>query len=127
MATIKPDLLYTSEHEWAKVESGTVTIGITDFAQGALGDIVFVEIPKVGAKINKGKAFGVVESIKSVSDLYAPIDGEVIERNSALEENPQMLNQDPYNNWMIKIRTSQDMKAAGLLTADQYKNHCENQ
>ena len=127
MATIKDGLLYTADHEWAKIAGETVTVGITDFAQGALGDIVFVEIPAVGTKLTKGKAFGVVESIKSVSDLYSPLDGEVIEANKNLENNPQLLNEDPYQNWMIKIRTPKVSAPSDLLTPEQYKGHCENQ
>ena len=119
------DLKYTAEHEWGRLEGETLTIGITDFAQSALGDIVFVELPEVGATLDKNATFGVVESIKSVSDLYSPISGEVLEINDSLPEGPEALNSDPYGSWMIKIKISDDSQIQELLSASDYVKHCE--
>jgi len=107
MATNIPgNLKYTKEHEWTLIEGDTVTIGITDFAQSALGDIVFLEVPEVGTHLNAGATFGVVESIKSVSDLYSPITGEVVARNSDLEGSPEKINDDAYGSWLIKVKAN---------------------
>lgn len=118
---IPSDLTYTKEHEWAKIQGDVATIGITDFAQNALGDIVFVELPQVGSKLSQGATFGVVESIKSVSDLYAPLEGEVIEVNSALEGTPEEINQAPYESWIAKIKLSEPSQVSALLSAAQYQ------
>ena len=115
---------YTKEHEWALVEGDTVTVGITDFAQSALGDIVFLEVPEVGAEIKTGSTFGVVESIKSVSDLYAPITGEVVARNSDVESSPEKINQEPYGSWLIKVKMKNSSEINNLLTAEQYREFC---
>lgn len=124
---IPENLAYTAEHEWAKIEhKDTVIIGITDFAQSALGDIVYVELPEVGKKLSKGSPFGVVESIKSVSDLYSPITGEVIEVNSELESQPELCNKDAYSAWMIRVRMANPSEAADLLSSKQYAEHCTN-
>ncbi len=96
MSTVPADLKYTKEHEWAKVEGDRVRVGITDFAQAQLGDVVFVELPKAGARLSSMKTFGVVESVKAVSDLYAPLSGEVLEVNAELAKKPELVNQDPY-------------------------------
>lgn len=117
---IPNDLIYTKEHEWAKIEGNVATIGITDFAQNALGDIVFVELPQVGTTLGKGTTFGVVESIKSVSDLYAPIDGEVLEVNSALEGTPEEINQKPYESWIIKMKFTDPAQTQDMLSPDKY-------
>tara|TARA_R110000868_G_scaffold132566_4_gene343753 strand:- start:10996 stop:11382 length:387 start_codon:yes stop_codon:yes gene_type:complete len=124
---IPNDLKYTSDHEWAKIENNIATIGITDFAQNALGDIVFVELPQVGTTLDKGATFGVVESIKSVSDLYAPLDGEVIEVNSALESSPEDINQNPYESWIVKVQFNKPEQAQELLSADKYTEVVEAQ
>jgi glycine cleavage system H protein len=125
---IPAELKYTEEHEWVLIEGDTVAIGVTDFAQSSLGDIVFVEIPEVGTQLNKGDAFGVVESIKSVSDLYAPVSGEVIESNGELDSQPELCNSEPYTGaWMLKIKLSSHDELESLMTPDQYKQHCENQ
>tara|TARA_R110000868_G_scaffold100128_1_gene275345 strand:+ start:10458 stop:10844 length:387 start_codon:yes stop_codon:yes gene_type:complete len=124
---IPNDLKYTSDHEWAKIDNDVATIGITDFAQNALGDIVFVELPQVGATLDKGATFGVVESIKSVSDLYAPVDGEVLEVNSALESSPEDINQNPYESWIVKIQLKNPKQAQELLSADKYTEVVEAQ
>ena len=121
---ILPNLYYTNEHEWMKVEDNIATIGITDYAQHALGDVVFVELPAVGEQLVAGDAFGVVESIKSVSDLYGPISGEVIEKNGAVENQPDLCNTSPYHQaWMVKVRVS-GMLPEKLMSAEQYRLYC---
>ncbi len=116
------DLKYTKEHEWVKDNGdGTATIGITDFAQGELGDIVFVELEEAGFEFSQDDTFGTVEAVKTVSDLYAPVDGEVLELNEELEDNPEIVNDDPYGDgWMIKIKVSDPSQLEGLLSADEY-------
>jgi glycine cleavage system H protein len=115
------DRRYTSEHEWIKPEAEHYVVGITAFAQDQLGDIVYVELPKVGDHIEAGKAFGVIESVKTASDLYAPISGEVVEVNPELVEQPQNVNDDPYERgWMVKIRAADASEVERLLTADEY-------
>lgn len=117
------DLKYTKEHEWIRDNGdGTVTIGITDFAQGELGDIVFVELEDVGSEFGQDDTFGTVEAVKTVSDLFAPIDGEVTELNEALEDNPELVNDDPYGEgWMIKMKVADASQLDGLLSADDYQ------
>lgn len=117
---IPANLKYTKEHEWALVEGDTVTVGITDFAQSALGDIVFLEVPEVGTDLKSGSTFGVVESIKSVSDLYAPITGEVTAKNSDLEGSPEKINSAPYESWLIKVKIKDQNELGNLLSAEQY-------
>jgi glycine cleavage system H protein len=115
------DRRYTSEHEWIKPEGDHYVVGITSFAQDQLGDIVYVELPKVGDHIEAGSSFGVIESVKTASDLYAPITGEVLEVNSELIDQPQAVNDDPYaTGWMIKIRAADPDEVEKLLTAEQY-------
>ena len=127
MATNIPgNLKYTKEHEWALLEGDTVTVGITDFAQSALGDIVFVEVPDVGSDLKLGSTFGVVESIKSVSDLYSPITGEVIAKNSDIEGSPEKINQDAYGSWLIKVKIKDDSEINKLMTAEQYQEFCNS-
>lgn len=117
---IPADLLYTKDHEWIKIENDIATIGVTDFAQGELGDIVYVEIETVGESFESGDVFGTVEAVKTVSDLFMPLSGEVIEFNEALESSPETVNSDPYGDgWMIKVKISD--KGDALLTADEYK------
>jgi glycine cleavage system H protein len=125
MSLIPETLKYTKEHEWAKIEGNVVTIGITDFAQSSLGDIVFVELPATGATITKGKTFGVVESIKSVSDLYAPISGKVLARNDSVVSTPESLNQDAYSSWMLKIEMQNPADAQELLSPADYTKICQ--
>ncbi len=125
MATnIPANLKYTKEHEWALVEGNTVTVGITDFAQSALGDIVFLEVPEVGTHLKAGSTFGVVESIKSVSDLYAPLTGEVTAKNGDLEGSPEKINEDAYGSWLIKVKIENEAELKNLLTAEQYQEFC---
>jgi len=116
------DYKYTKEHEWIKAEEKNATIGITHYAQESLGDIVFVELPKVGAQVNAGKTFGTVESVKAVSDLFAPISGQVVEVNGALAKAPEIVNQDPYGKgWMIVVKPSHHGEWDHLLTSVQYE------
>lgn len=122
MANVPADLKYTREHEWAKVDGDRARIGITAFAQEQLGDVVFVELPKVGAKVTVMKTFGVVESVKAVSDLFAPVSGEVVEVNDALPKSPELVNTDPYGKgWMLVIRMSSPKDVDGLLSAADYQ------
>ena len=115
------DFKYTKEHEWIKAEGEHYVVGITAFAQDQLGDIVYVELPKVGDVLEAGKQFGVIESVKTASDLYAPVSGEVVEVNSALVDQPQSVNDDPYEaGWMIKVQARDASAVDTLLTAEQY-------
>jgi len=124
MANVPRDLKYTREHEWAKPESDRVRVGITAYAQEQLGDVVFVELPKVGAKVTAAKNFGVVESVKAVSDLFAPVSGEVAEVNGELTQKPETVNQDPYGKgWMIVVKPSSKAEWDQLLTAQQYEEY----
>jgi glycine cleavage system H protein len=128
MNTTPENLLYTKEHEWIKVEGDHATIGITDFAQNALGDIVFVELPEIGENYTANDTFGVVESIKSVSDLFIPVSGEVVERNDSLEDTPELCNQSAYDQaWMIKVKMSDLSEKDGLMSAAQYSEFCASQ
>ncbi len=117
---IPEGLLYTKDHEWVKIDGSTATVGITDFAQSELGDIVYVDITTVGQDIAEHEIFGTVEAVKTVSDLYMPIAGKVLEVNPALDKNPEKVNEDPYGDgWMIKVEVSGE--SSNLLTAAQYK------
>lgn len=119
---IPADLKYTPDHEWIRVEGDVAVVGITDFAQGELGDVVFVEIETVGEELEKGETFGTVEAVKTVSDLFMPVGGEVLEMNEALADEPELVNKDPYNTgWMIKIKISDVSELEGLLSADSYE------
>ena len=122
------ELKYTEEHEWVLVEDDIVTIGITDFAQDSLGDVVFVELPEVGATLEAGKPFGVVESVKAVSDIYAPVSGEVVEVNEELPDAPETINTSPYEDgWMIKVKLSDKSQLDDLLDADEYQDFIEEE
>ena len=122
MTNVPTDLKYTREHEWAKQEGARVRVGITAYAQEQLGDVVFVELPKLCAKVTAKKPFGVVESVKAVSDLFAPVSGEVVEANGELPNKPETVNQDPYGRgWMIVIAPSNKGEWEALLTAAQYE------
>lgn len=119
--SLPQDLRYTKEHEWVKVEGNTVRIGITDFAQSELGDIVFVELPEVGTELQENEPFGSVESVKTVSELYAPISGKVVEINEDLEDSPELVNESPYDKaWMIVIEPTDMSKVDELLSAEDY-------
>ena len=122
---IPEDLQYTKSHEWVRIEGDTATIGITDHAQDELGDLVFVELPEEGDTFDAGESFGTVESVKAVSDLYAPVGGEVVEVNSALEDAPENINEDPYGEgWIVKLRTTDE---ADLLSPEEYEKVVEEE
>ncbi|HLR18575.1 MAG TPA: glycine cleavage system protein GcvH [Staphylococcus sp.] len=119
--TVPSEFKYSKEHEWVKVEGNTVTIGITEYAQGELGDIVFVELPEADDDINEGETFGSVESVKTVSELYAPVTGKVVESNEELEDSPEFVNESPYEKaWMVKVELSDLDQLDDLLSAEQY-------
>ena len=121
------ELKYTSEHEWAVVEQGDrVRVGITDFAQDALGDVVYVEVPEEGTEVKAGEPFGEVESTKSVSDIYSPVTGTVVERNTALSDSPELVNQEPYGQgWLVVIQMSDASELDGLMDASAYRKGLE--
>ena len=126
MSDIPKDLLYTEDHEYLKPtgDAGVVAIGITDYAQGELGDIVFIELPKVGAKFKKHDVFGTIEAVKAVSELYAPVSGEVVEVNSRLDGEPALVNSAPYGDgWMVKVRLKDAGEKSALMSADAYSAH----
>jgi glycine cleavage system H protein len=123
--SVPGDLQYTKSHEWVRTEGDTATVGITEHAQDELGDVVFVELPDEGATFDAGESFGTVESVKAVSDLYAPVGGEVVEINSALNDAPEKINEDPYGEgWIVKLRTSGD---ADLLSPEEYEKVLEEE
>ena len=120
--TLPKNLKYTSEHEWISVEGEVATVGITSFAQGELGDIVFIEIETEGETLEKGGTFGTIEAVKTVSDLFMPVGGEVLEINPVLESSPELVNKDPYGEgWLIKISITNPAELDGLLSAEQYQ------
>jgi glycine cleavage system H protein len=122
------DLKYTEQHEWARVEGNVVRVGITDFAQDALGDVVYVDVPELGTSVEAGEPFGEVESTKSVSDVYAPVTGRVIERNAELADSPQLVNESPYGDgWMIAIEATDPSQLEGLLEAAAYRGFTERE
>ena len=124
MANVPGDLFYTEEHEYVRKSGDTVEIGITDYAQGELGDIVYIELPKVGSKFGKHDVFGTIEAVKAVSELFAPISGEVVAINERLDKEPALVNSDPYGaGWMIKVRPSSASELDGLMKADAYTAH----
>jgi len=116
------ELKYTKDHEWIRIEGDLAFVGITDFAQGELGDVVFVEIETVGETLEKEEVFGTIEAVKTVSDLFMPLSGEILELNPLLEETPDVVNKDPYGKgWMVKVKISDPSEAGDLLSAEQYK------
>jgi len=122
------ELRYSQEHEWVAVEENSATIGITDYAQEQLGDVVYVELPEVGTQVTKDEAFGVVESVKAVSDVYAPVSGTVTEINVPLPDSPETINEDPYGDaWMIRVDMSDPGEVEDLMTAAQYKKFVEEE
>ncbi len=123
---IPKDLKYTNDHEWVKIEGDVATVGITDFAQGELGDIVYVEVETVDETLEREEVFGTVEAVKTVSDLFAPLSGEIIEFNESLEDEPEKVNTDPYGDgWMVKIRFSDASELDDLLSAEEYSEIIE--
>jgi glycine cleavage system H protein len=119
---VPSNLLYTKDHEWLRIEGETGYVGITEFAQGELGDVVFVEIETVGEALKKEEVFGTIEAVKTVSDMFMPVGGEILEMNTSIEETPDVVNKDPYGKgWMVKIRITNPSEAKDLLTPDMYK------
>ncbi len=119
---IPADLKYSKDHEWARIEGDVAVVGITDYAQNELGDIVYVELPDVGTQVEQGKTFGTIEAVKAVSDLFAPVSGEVVEVNEKLNDSPELVNQDPYGEgWMIKIKMSNPDEVNNLLSKEDYE------
>ena len=114
------DLKYTKDHEWVRLGSGDARVGITDYAQKQLGDVVYLELPSVGRTLKKGEVFGTIESVKAVSELYSPVSGEVTQINSALVQNPEAVNKDPHGSWMIAVRVSNPGESSDLLDAAAY-------
>ena len=128
MSEIPSELRYLSSHEWVRVEDDIATVGITDFAQSAMGDLVFVETPELGTELVAGDEAGVVESVKAASDIYAPVSGEVIEVNEQLEEQPELVNSDPYGEgWMFKVRMSDEQELDNTLKPDEYQSQIEDE
>ena len=117
------DRKYTKDHEWIRVVGDTGEIGITDYAQQQLGDVVYLELPEVGRKLTAGESFGSIESVKAVSELFAPMSGEVVEVNDALKNRPEVVNSDPHGTWMIKVRLASPNDSGALLDSPQYQNH----
>ena len=115
------DLKYTKEHEWLRIEGDTGAIGITDFAQQQLGDVVYVDLPDVGTTITAGSVFGTIESVKAVSELFAPVTGEVLETNSSIKDRPDHVNSKPHETWMVKVRLTNSSELAGLMDAGAYE------
>ncbi|HNX78656.1 MAG TPA: glycine cleavage system protein GcvH [Prolixibacteraceae bacterium] len=123
---IPDNLLFTQDHEWISIENDLATVGISDFAQGELGDVVFVEIETLGETLGKGEIFGTVEAVKTVSDLFMPVSGEVVEINEALADKPELINKDPFGSgWMIRIKVSDPGELSDLLTPDSYRKMIE--
>ncbi len=126
MSDIPSDLRYTEEHEYLKSagDDGLYFVGITEYAQGELGDVIFVELPESGSSFNRMEVFGTIEAVKAVSDLYCPVDGTIVEVNAALDDDPSLVNSDPYGaGWMIKLKVADDEEVRGLLTSDGYMDH----
>jgi glycine cleavage system H protein len=125
---VPPELRYTNDHEWVRVEEGVGTVGITDYAQDQLGDIVYVDLPSPGKQLSQLAVFGEIESVKAVSEIYSPVSGEVVESNQALADKPELINESPYEEgWIIKVRLSDEGEIDKLLTANQYKDYIERE
>lgn len=127
MSTVKEDVRYAESHEWVSVDGDIATIGISDYAQHALGDIVYVDMPEEGDEMEAGEVFGAVESVKAASDLICPVSGEVVEVNEALEDSPELINKDAFDTWIIKVRMSNRDEVNALLDAEAYAKLCENE
>ena len=122
------ELKYSKEHEWLKIDGNTVTIGITDYAQDSLGDVVYVELPSEGTAMVKGETFGVIESVKAVSDLYSPVSGNIVEVNDSIIDNPDVVNEEPYGDaWMLKVELSSLEELDELLSPDDYQQYVEEE
>ncbi len=122
---IKENVRFAESHEWVSLDGEIATVGITDYAQHALGDIVYVDMPEVGDEVTAGEEFGAVESVKAASDLYSPVSGEVVEINEALEDEPGLINQDAFENWIMKVKVSDPSEVEALLDAEAYAKICE--
>lgn len=127
MSKVIDGLLYADSHEWVKVDGDIATIGISDYAQHALGDIVYVDMPEVGDEVTAGEDFGAVESVKAASDLYSPVSGEVVEVNEELEDAPESINADAYGAWIMKVKISDVSELENLMSAEAYAKLCENE
>ncbi len=127
MSTVKEDVRYAESHEWVSVDGDIATIGISDYAQHALGDIVYVDMPEEGDEMEAGEVFGAVESVKAASDLICPVSGKVVEVNEALEDSPELINKDAFDTWIIKVRMSNPDEVNALLDAEAYAKLCENE
>lgn len=125
MSKILEELRYADSHEWVKLDGEIATVGITDYAQHALGNIVYVDMPEVGDEVSQGEDFGAVESVKAASDLISPVSGEVVEINEALEDEPELVNQDAFANWIMKVKVSDPSELDNLLSASEYAKICE--
>jgi glycine cleavage system H protein len=121
MASYPTGFKYTKDHEWIELSGDRGKVGITDYAQLQLGDVVYVELPEIGAKLKQGQSFGTIESVKAVSELYSPVSGEVVDVNTALKDNPETVNADPHASWMVTIKLTDPTEAGGLLDATQYQ------
>jgi len=124
---IKSGLFYSDDHEWVRVEGGKAYIGITDYAQHALGEIVYVELPNIGDEINAGDVFGVIESVKAASDSYLPVSGKVLEVNEELSDSPQLINENPYDSWIVAVEMTDKAELDNLMNEQQYKEFCEKE
>lgn len=127
MSKVLENLRYADSHEWVKLEGDVAVVGISDYAQHALGNIVYVDMPEVGDEVEAGEDFGAVESVKAASDLISPVSGEVVEINESLEESPEAINSDAYQNWIIKVKISDPAEVEALLDAAAYEKLCENE
>lgn len=121
MSKVIKGLLYSESHEWVKVEGDVATIGVSDFAQSEMGDITYVDIPEEGDELSQGEDFGALESVKASSELYSPVSGKVVEVNAALEDDPALVNEDPYSNWIIKVELSDKAELESLMDAEAYE------
>ncbi len=124
---IDPRMKYTKTHEWVLIEGNTAKIGVSDYAQQQLTDIVFVELPEVGSRVEKGKAFGVIESVKAVEDVYAPVSGKVLKKNEDVINKPELINEDPYNAWLIEVSIENKSELDDLMDAEGYRKFLENE
>jgi len=124
---IRNDLFYSNDHEWVRVEGNKAYVGITDFAQNSLGEIVYVELPEVGDELSAGDVFSVIESVKAASDSYLPVSGKIIEVNEELSDSPQLINEDPYGNWIVVVEMTDKSELDDLMNAEQYEEFCSKE
>jgi glycine cleavage system H protein len=124
---IPEDLKYTREHEWIKIEDDIITIGITDFAQSELGDIVYVELPEIDEELEGDESFSTIESVKAASDIFMPVSGIIVEVNNELEDNSAFINEDPYGSWIIKVKVTDESELDDFMNADEYREFCEKE